>query len=360
MTSNYSSGQGIINVLNTTDSDFAINSYLLLGTFGSENAEVVQIASINTNTGDINLVAPTNFAHPESTRVTVLPYSQVRFFWTAAQTFDTNTPLTGYINLQPSDWFTQYSDESQSSGYGWYIFYNPITLTASQPSNPIPYAGFNSNNVEMILNDFFSLLNNKELKLISREDALSWMNEANNVIRNKLNLTNIEFNTSAPQTLTVVPGTIEYPLPNDFDHLVSLVSGSDPSNPGSNLGILKRQVEYINLRNAYTYSGFTPRYYIRGMYIGIIPNQIQNLTLIYLYQSRPTRLSLNSDILVLPNAGEYAIKDWMMYRGYSKAQNPNATVYYKSFNDNMNQMIVSAVKRDASLDTFGIIREANV
>ena len=356
---NYPSGISSFSVLNATDSAYAVDAFLLLGLFGAEDAEVVKILSVDNSTGLITTTTPLLFAHSESTRVTVLPYDQVRFFWTAVNTFDLANPLTGYMNIQPSDWFTTYNDELHGTGYGWYVFSNSVTSLLSQPSNYIPYGGFEDNTTEYILNDFFSMLSNKELKLVTREDALSWASEAYGRMRNKLNLTNAEYTATDITSLALLPGVIEYDLPSDFDHLVSFVSGLDQSDVGAwNQG--KRDIEFIPLREAYSYNGIGPRYYIRGFKIGILPTPIEAATWNYMYLKKAARLILNTDDVELPNGGEYVIKDYMLYRAFLKFQNPQYKTYLEAYINGLNDMIVSSVKRDANLDCFGIQRQSNV
>lgn len=356
---NYPSGITTFSVLNATDSAYKANEFILLSNFGAEDAEVVQIASVDNVTGIINITTPTTFAHSESTRISILPYNQVRFFYTVLPVFDTVTPLTGYVNIQPSDWFTTYTDEANSTGYGWYCFYNSNTTNLSQPSNFIPYVGFESNTTENILDDFFSMLSNKELKLVTREDALSWASEAYGRMRNKLNLTNVEYSSSDITTLTLTPGIIEYDLPTDFDHLISFITGVDPANPGA-WGSFKQDIEFISLREAYTFNGIGPRYYIRGRKIGIIPTPQTATTYSYIYQKRASRLTLNTDEVDLPDGGEYVIKDYMLYRAFQKFQNPQYKVYLESYTNGINDMIISSVSRDANLDSWGIQKQSNV
>jgi len=355
----YSSGITSLSVLNATDSAYAVDTFLLLSNFGSEDAEIVKIKSIDNNTGVITLTSSTLFAHAESTRVTILPYNQVRYFYTLTDVFDVNTPLTGYVDLQPSDWFTTYSDESHSTGFGWYCFYNSVTTNLSQPSNFIPYGGFEANTTEEILSDFFSMLSNKELKLVTREDALSWASEAYGRMRNKLNLTNTEYSSSDITTLNVLPGVIEYDLPTDFDHLISFISGIDTANPGA-WGAFKLDIQFIPLREAYTFNGIGPRYYIRGKKIGILPTPSTAGTFSYMYQKKASRLSSNTDEVDLPNGGQYVIKDYMLYRAFLKFQNPQYKMYLEAYTNGLNDMIISSVKRDAKLDTWGIQKQSNV
>jgi hypothetical protein len=357
--SNYSSGISTFSVLNATDAAYAANVFLLLGTFGAEDAEIVQILSVNNSTGVINTITSTLFSHSESTRVTVLPYNQIRFFHTTTTTFSQSSPLTGYLPLQVSDWFTTYNDEVNSTGYGWYVFYNSGSLVISQESNAIPYGGFESNTTENILSDFFSMLSNKELKLVTREDALSWASEGYGRMKNKLNLTNKDYSVSAITALNIIAGQIEYDLPVDFDHLISFISGVSVADPGARGGI-KFNIDFIPLREAYWYNGTGPRYYIRRNKIGILPTPTEASTYHYNYQSKGTRLSLNTDEVDLPNGGEYVIKDWMLYRAFQKFQNPQYKQYLESFTNGLNDMIIASVKRDANLDWFGIQRQSNV
>lgn len=359
LVTNYSAGITNFSVLNATDSAYATDTFLLLGNFGAEEAEILRIATVNNDTGEITTTTPTLFAHAESTRATILPYNQIRFFHTTGTTFNLSDPLTGYIDLQPSDWFTTYGDESHSTGYGWYTFYNSVTTLLSQESNYIPYVGFEENTTEQILSDFFSMLSNKELRLVTREDALSWASEAYGRMRNKLNLSNIEYAGSDIQTLNVIGGQIEYDLPLDFDHLLFFASGISPSDPGQRGGI-KLDIGFIPLTKAYTYNGTGPRYYIRGKKLGLLPTPSETTTYHYMYEKRASRLTLNTDVVNLPNGGEYVIKDYMLYRAFQKFQNPQFKTYYESFTNGLNDMIISSIKRDANEDWWGITRQANV
>jgi len=363
LTTNYSSGVSVINILNVTDTEYAAGIFLLLGNFGAESTEIVQISSVNSTTGDITLTSSTKFAHAESSKISILPYNQIRFYWTATTTFSvgTATSLSGLIELQPSDWFTAYNDETHSTGYGWYLFYNSNSAIYSQESNYIPYAGFEDNTVEDILADFFSMLSNKDLRLITREDALSFASEAYGRVRNKLNLTNIEFTASAVSTLTIVPGTVEYDLPSDFDHLIAFVSGVDSTNPGQGGNFARRDIEFISLKEAYSYTGIGPRYYIRGSKIGILPTPEVATTYQYIYNKKASRLSLETDKVDLPNGGEYLIKSFMLYRAYAKFQNMQmAKAFLDDFTLGLNDCIIASVKRDANLDKWGIMKSANV
>lgn len=362
---NNATGQSSLTLVNS--SDFTAGNLILVGLFGNTTAEIFQIGAVNDATQTITLLDPstqlattTQFAHPESTKITILPYNQVRFFWTAATgtiadetpTFDMNNALTGYLPIDPTSWFTSYEDSTHSTGFGWFIFRNSFSGDASQNSNAIPYAGFSNNSVQQVFQDFQSLLNTKELRLVTQDDMFSWINEGIFTIRNKLNLSNPEYTVSTLQSLSIVPGTQEYMLPADFSDLVNIVNTDDTT-------ALNPQIDGLSIRDAMHYQGSLTKYYIRNRYIGFVPQPLQAANFYYRYRSKGSRVTGLDDLVDLPDNGFYIIKDWMMWRACLKFQNPNAQTYYKSFSDGLNGMIASSIKRDAMLDSWGIAPWAN-
>jgi hypothetical protein len=357
---NYASGVGTVSVTNTEGIETGV--FILIGEIGNESSEMFRCGTVTTATGAVQLLdaggSPTTtlHAHGESTKVYVLPYNQVRFYWTAAlgtiadenPTFDTVNPLGGdWSDIDPSSWYTTYEDSTHSSGFGWFVYRNTVSLVTSQESNPIPYAGFSYNTVAAIFEDFDTLLNVNELKLVSIADKFAWLNEALALVKNKLNLTNTEYLVTPTKSLNVVAGTSEYLLDSDFGDLVSLVDAS-------NLPIGK-----IDIGDVTSYSGTTTLYYLRGRYIGFVPVPTANVTYLYNYRSKAVTVDSLSTYIDLPDNSFYALKDWMMYRACLKFQNPLAETYYTSFTNSVNLSIQSAVKRDADLDAWGIADHAN-
>src|SRR5574343_1387599 len=211
---------------------FIVTTPILLGEIGKTDAEILKVRVITDETisfGAItdNSATVTNFAHPESTKVSALQYDQIRFYWTAATgtiadedpTFNEDTPLTDWTSLDPTSNYSTYTDVAHDSGFGWFKYRNVTTLDESQESNPIPYVGFTLNTAQQVFLDFDSLLNTNELKLVSINDKFSWLNEAIAMFKLKLNLTNVEYTVSSKQTLSILSGTSEYLLPSDFSDL---------------------------------------------------------------------------------------------------------------------------------------------
>lgn len=350
LVNNYIAGVTSLGVVNANG--LAVNDYVLIGSFGSEAAEILKIESITNGILTFKTEAgvtgqTTAFAHPESTKITVIPYNRVVFYYEATDIACTfANPLTSATSalsdITPSDWFTTYTDNTNSTGYGFFRFYNSTTTTYSAVSNPIPYAGFENNTVKESLDAFFSLLNNNELKLITNTEALSWMNEGYSIMYNELNLVNNEFSASASLTLSVTAGTSEYLLQDDFSDLLSI---TDAQN---------FPVDYIKIGDIPSYTGLLPRYYIRGKYIGFVPTPPSDAAYTYRYAAKAAKLTSYDDVVNLPNDAYYMLKDFMIYRAYQKLKYPTASEFFKLFNNSLNNMKVASIKRSANKDSMGI------
>lgn len=350
---------------------FAINNYVLIGNIGSESAEILKIASVNTTNQYITFkdeagstVYP-KFSHAESSRVTVIPYNKVRFFWSAvpvdpvAPVIDPTNPsfndATGlpvntitFYDITPSKIYTTYDDVTHSSGYGWFLFYNFNDSIYSQPSNAIPYDGFESNSLQKIIEGFFSELNNKEAKLISYDDAIMWATEGYTKVITALNLTNMEYSLSAKVPVSINANQQEYLLNSNINDIVSMVNGS--------VEISKISVSQID-----SYTGSETRFYIRGKYLGFVPTPTESATYYYRYTSIPTDLKIYTDKVNLPDGGHFILKLFMMARAYSKLTNMQmATAKMSEFNEEVKNLKISAKSRDGGLDSWGIADQSNV
>lgn len=358
---NYNANVPSVEVSNTEP--FLVGTPVLLSEMGQTDAEVLKVNAIAGTVitlGDSsNVPINTAYPHSESTKMTALQFDQIRFFWTAATgtisdetpTFSDSTPLTDWTDLDPSSYYSTYSDPSHSTGFGWFMYRNALTGETSQVSNPIPYVGFNLNTASSVFSDFESSLNTNELKLVSINDKFAWLNEALAILKNKLNLTNVEYTVSTRQTLTTTAGTAEYILPDDFADLVEIVDQSGAP------------ITFLPVSQLMSNNGLQPtvsQYYLRGRYLGLSPTPTQTGTIYYYtYRGKAVRVTSLSTYIDLPDNAFYSLKDWMMYRAYLKFNNPLATAYYQSFKNSCDLYIQASVKRSANLDTWGIDPTAN-
>jgi len=349
LSANYLSGVATFDVDNIAG--FADNDYLLLGEMGFETTEIVQIKGVPAGSS-IVLEAATSFAHPESTRVTIIPYNQVRFYHTATATYATTDPVTGYIAIQADSYFSIASDTTNTTGFGWFAFYNEETTKSSQNSNAIPYTGFKPNSVKKILDGFFSLLNNKEQKLISNDEAFSWLNEGYSVAKTELNLVNNEYGASDDTSITVVSGTKEYDLEDDFNDIISVWNDTD-----------NNEIDAIDISKVTEWdenTGNETKYYLRGDYIGFSPTPTSAATIKYRYNSNITTLTSIYDNVSLPDNSYFILKDFMLYRAYQKMKYANAIDYLKIFNENINRMKLVSQKRTNQKESWEIDPTSNV
>lgn len=361
-------GTGVSTPISVTNADsFAVNDYVLIGSFGHGTSEIARVAGVGLIDHTVTLASVTRFAHPESTRITKLPYSQVRFFWTpvppdpvppepvyedAVPSFTGMTPLTGYLDIRTDSWFTTHSDDLHFTGYGWYVFRNPQTGYVSIQSNPIPYGGFGAHTAKETIEAFFSMLRMDDRKLVTDSDAFAWMNEGYMLARQNLNLVNDEYGASKESTVSVVPGVFEYRLPDDFSDLI-YIAGSD----GQEIRFIA--LSDIPLWNAVT--GNTVRYYLRGKNIGFTPVPTVSATYSYRYRSKGLLIDSYEDELLLPDNGPYAVRDFMLSKAHEKLNNPQMSAKKRQdFDTAVNTMKMSAVKRSANLDNWSIAKESNV
>ena len=323
--------------------------YALLGNFGSETTEVVTISALTTNT---LTVSTTLFAHAESTKVTIIPYNQIRFYHTTTATYATTDPITGYINIQPDSNFSVYSDTNNSTGFGWFVFYNSTSGKTSANCNAIPYAGFDDNSAKKILDSFFSLLNNKEQKAITNEEAFYWLNEGLTITQNALNIVNQEYTVAEPYTLSVTVALgAEYDWPSYFSS-ISSVSDLD----GKNLD----HIDIHDIKKNNANSGNSIMYYLRGRKIGFSPVPTVAATYYLYYRTLPTKVTSLYDSIYMPNNNFYLLINFMLYKAGLKLGRADAANQYKLFSDGLDVMRVTSNKQNDDAEEFEIEHRANI
>lgn len=378
---NYVSGVTQLSVINANS--FEMDDYVVLGEFGSETTEIVQIANVpsisaspsislspsssaspspsiepqpEVDNNILTLSSPTKFAHPQDTKATIIRYNQVMFFRTTTAVAPTDTVtynITPFIDIQADDFYTVYEDVVNTTGFGWFIFYNSTTLKATVASNAIPYVGFEEGSIKKLFDAFFSLLNNKELRLISNDDAFRWANEAYTIARNELNLVNTDYGVPAEYVFTTVAGQQEYPLPSDFSNLVSVTNAS---------GVDVTFTDLRNVRNnnqqSYISAG---KYYLRAGFIGFTPVPTDTGTAFYVYyDTKAPVLTSYYDNIELPDNNFYPLVDHMLYRASQKVGRPNPDSYEEKFEAGLQRMKVVSLKRNSNRDSWGIDLASNI
>jgi len=447
LNTNYIAGVTDMVVVNWID--FKPDDYVLIGEWGSENTEIVQVSSIKGSTNTITLKVASKFSHAESTKVTIIRYNMVLFYHTTTTTFSTGThvrqksylgndttqfditnpagttfrytwdgtgtnPLIAdfavignsvYISAQnfnasnngtfvitgkgtnyfevtnasgviesnktigtgsvaiksdrlaiaSDSQFTDIFDDTYTTGYGWYLFYNSTTDTVTQQSNYIPYSGFEEDSTKSVLDRFFDILSNSEQKLITTDMAYSWMNEGYSKIYNALGLVNKEYNSPSSVTITTTSGTAEYLISTymtDFADIISVYCGTEDNEVG-NISLDK-----IDGWNSETDN--TVKYFIRGNYIGFSPVPAAATAYTIRYATKSATVSSYIDELNLPDGSFYCVTDWMLFRASMKASSIDGAMHKNLFDEAVKVMQLVSHKRDANLDSWGIANNANV
>lgn len=356
-----------------------------------------------TTAGDsVSVGDVTRFSHAESTKVTVIQFNQVRFFRTTTPSVPNVVPYTASLTnqdksitqtttstigaartttytqpndpssittvdftppivysgaialtvptaIQVNDFYTTFLDITNSTGYGWFSFYNSTTKLYSAISNPIPYSGFPQNTVKKVFETFDSSMNTKELKLITQADRFNWLNEGLSYLTNELNLGNLEYLASEELSLNLTSGNAKYLLPQDFSDLL-FINDSNGIKMDSYSATFER-----------SYTSSMVKYAIRGRFIVFYPAPGQDMTVTLSYLKTSPVLKTLDDVVDLPNNAYYAVKDYMRFRAYQKlnnsAESSNSFTFFQKQIDNMK---IHAKKRDDGLDSWSIADSANV
>lgn len=355
--SNTSSGVGVSTGIVVVNSDgFTALDFLLFGNFGSETSEIVQIdtGGVDSATHTLTLKVNTKFSHSESTKVTILKYNQVKYYWTTLPTFDSDT-LLDTINVQADSLYTVLGDSDHSTGYGWFKFYNSGTTPAklSAASNAIPYSGFENNTAQKIIQEFLSSLNQKDSKLISLKDAFSWLSEGYSIATTKLNLINKEYKATVSAEQIVTSGKTEYTLPTNCSELLSVWDDTNSKKVNS------CSLEDVDKYNSDLYSSSVV-YYIKNNNIGFVPDSETSVTYKLTYISKPAAITSLTDTIDLPDNKFYIMKDFLRFRAAEPLGKANGQFYYDLFMKSIEDMKVAAVSRDGELKSFKIDPYCNI
>ena len=328
---------------------FAADQFVIIGIWGSENSEIAKVSTVTPATRTIAFSSALAKPHSESSPVTVLKYDQVKFYWTSSAVFSATIPVTGYLSLDPTSFFTSTLDTVHQSGYGWFVFYASVGLYSSSNSNAIPYANFAYSTVKRVADSFYSRLNQQQQRLIPWDDALLWLNEAYSKCRAELNLVNSDYVTSAEYTISVVAGTAEYALPDRFSDLVYVRNATT----GNNIS----PVRMWEIPEWEQYGAGFIGFYVRGNWLGFIPNPQNPFTVTIRYATLPTFLTSYYDTIDLPDDNFWHLVDYMEYRAAGKLGR-DGTAAYKSWRDGIDLMKQVEARRGIGQDSIRATRQS--
>ena len=165
--------------------DFATDQALIIGEFGQEGSEIIKThASTDPSGTTITLASALVKSHPKDTKVYIIPYDQVQFFYAATEDGSKTTLSTSDVNEESDE--TTYSDTTYTSGYYFTRFYNSIDNTHSDYSDAIPYGGFADNTVGYVIDLAMKETNKKFSDTLTYEMLTNEINACLRFVRGKL------------------------------------------------------------------------------------------------------------------------------------------------------------------------------
>ena len=351
LNSNYASGVGSVILVNSNG--FADADYLLFGEWGNETSEIIKVTTVTAATHTLALESNTKFAHSESTKIMIIKYNQVKFYQTAVTTFSDSENYLGVVNIQADSLYTIYQDSVNSTGYGWFKFYNESNLKITSESNYIPYGNFAANTAKKIIEGFLRSLNQKDSKLISLPDAFEWLSEGYSIAVTELNLVNREYKATVSTDQIVTHGTTEYAFPTNCSEILSVW---DDTN---NKEVRECDLEDVDKYNSDLYSS-SVKYYIKGEVIGFVPDSENTTTYKLTYISKPATITSLTDTIDLPNNKFYILKDFLRFRAAEPLGKQNGQMYYELFMKSIEDMKMAAINRGGDPKNFEIDHYSNI
>lgn len=139
---------GVSSITIYSISQFAINQILLIGDFGSEGSEIILTHASTAPSGNtITLASTLVKSHPKDTLVSILPFNQIEFSWSATLTGAKSLLGTSPYNIDPEQNEMMYEDSTNTSGFYFTRYKNSISGLYSDYSDGIPYSGLPINTV---------------------------------------------------------------------------------------------------------------------------------------------------------------------------------------------------------------------
>lgn len=138
------SGQTTLSVISGIN--FSANEYVVIGTPGSEDAEIKLISSRTTST---IVVAATDFTHPRGTQITFIPFNEIEVQDDTDSTFGSPTTTTVNLRVDALETFLEDTDGTTATFYRARFGHNQGSRTSAY-SDGVIATGYALNSVYAI------------------------------------------------------------------------------------------------------------------------------------------------------------------------------------------------------------------
>jgi len=157
---------------------FAANDYLVLGKLGTEQAEIVKISAVGSDTS-ITLTAAAKFNHAADSVVTKIPYDKFRVYRSTTGVGGSYSLLSeAAMQVDASDLKNKYYDATAVSPYSYkFSFYNSTTTVESAFSDEIPFDGYEDYSLKSMQDAVLELFGDANEETLSRNAIRYWFNE---------------------------------------------------------------------------------------------------------------------------------------------------------------------------------------
>ena len=126
---------------------FTTNQILLIGELGQEESEIKYThLTVSPASSSLYISAGLTFAHPQDTKIYIIPWDGVEFS-RAATASGAKTTLNVSKTIQVDKPETQWDDFTYSSGFYFSRLRDSLNTRYSDYSDPVPYAGYDDGSV---------------------------------------------------------------------------------------------------------------------------------------------------------------------------------------------------------------------
>lgn len=177
-------GNSTIDVYNSNH--FAVDKVLCVGEFGSKGSELVLTSpSVAPSGNTVTLASALTKNHHKDSTVIILAYDKIEFLH-AETVSGAKTQLSIAKNIDPSSEETLYEDSTYNTGYYFTRYYNSLTDTYSDYSDPVPSTGHPINTVGYAIDTAMKELNKSFSTILTYEMLISFTNQMLNLVRGKM------------------------------------------------------------------------------------------------------------------------------------------------------------------------------
>lgn len=212
----------------TSSNIWSDNDYMLVGEWGEETAEIMQVNGAVTSATSITVdregsSGGTRYAHPIGTKVYRIDFNQIRFVHSTDTTSaNIDNANLSTPNLVPSSLFTTFEDTVNTIGYGSYRFRNATTSGFSSYAAFVSYSGHTVKSLFKLREKVRKFLGNDET--ITNDEIDEELNDSvREVMHDRMwNFAKIE------RSLSTVANQVQYTIPSTINNIHTVTIDSQP------------------------------------------------------------------------------------------------------------------------------------